>query len=107
MGMVKRFEVYLVTLDPTHESEIKKTRPCVVVSPEEMHGLNTAIIAPLTTKTRSYPTRIHTLFNGKEGYVVLDQIRTVDKSRLVKFLGILERKTGIEMLKTLCEMFEY
>ena len=105
--MVKRFEVYLVSLDPTLGSEIKKTRPCVVLSPNEMHGLNTVIIAPMTTKSKLFPTRIPILFAKKEGYIVLDQIRTVDKTRLVKFLGILDNKTAIDTLKPLCEMFKF
>jgi mRNA interferase MazF len=104
--MVKRFEVYLVSLDPTVGSEIKKTRPCVVISPDEMHGLNTAIVAPLTTKSKSYPTRIPIKFANKNGYIVLDQIRTVDKSRLVQFLGTIDTKVGDEMLNILREMFE-
>ena len=104
--MVKRFEVYLVSLDPTVGSEIKKTRPCVVISPNEMHGLNTAIVAPLTTKSKTYPTRIPIKFANKDGYIVLDQIRTVDKSRLVQFLGTIDPKVGDEMLNILREMFE-
>lgn len=105
--MVKRFEVYLVSLDPTKGREIKKTRPCVVVSPNEMHALNTVIIAPMTTKNKPYPMRVPVNFSSKEGYIVLDQIRTIDKSRLVKFLGNLERSSGIEALKILREMFEF
>jgi mRNA interferase MazF len=105
--MVKRFEVYLVSLDPTLGSEIQKTRPCVVISPDAMHGLNTIIVAPMTTKSKAYPTRIHITFAKKEGYVVLDQIRTVDKTRFVKLLGILDKKSGIAMLNILREMFEF
>lgn len=105
--MVKRFEVYLVSLDPTIGSEIQKTRPCVIISPDEMHGLNTAIVAPLTTKTRLYPTRIPVKFSGKQGYVVLDQIRTIDKMRFIKLLGIIDKKTGLEILKRIQEIFEY
>lgn len=105
--MVKRFEVYLISLDPTLGSEIKKTRPCVVISPDEMNGLNTVIIAPMTTKSKSYPTRIPIKFAKKEGYIVLDQIRTVDKSRLIEFLGTIDKLSGIQMLKVLVEMFEW
>lgn len=105
--MVKRFEVYLVSQDPTLGSEIKKTRPCVVISPDEMHGLNTAIVAPMTTKSKSYPTRIPVKFENKDGTIVLDQIRTVDKARFVQFLGTIDKKAGIEMLNVLREMFEY
>jgi len=103
---VKRFEVYLVALDPTLGSEIQKTRPCVVVSPDEMnHFLKTAIIAPLTTKGREYPTRVPCSFQGKDGLVVLDQIRTVDKLRLVKRLGIIDEDTGYQILDVLQEIF--
>lgn len=104
--MVRRFEVYLISLDPTSGSEIKKTRPCVIISPNEMHALNTVIIAPMTTKCKMYPTRIPVKFNKKEGYIVLDQIRTVDKNRFVKFLGSIDIKIGSEMLQLLREMFE-
>ena len=84
MGMVvSRFEVYLVRLDPTEGREIRKTRPCVVVSPDEMNRhIDTVIIAPMTTKGRSYPTRIPVQFQRKTGQIVLDQVRTVDKTRL-------------------------
>jgi len=103
---VKRFEVYLVALDPTLGSEIQKTRPCVVVSPDEMNRfLKTAIIAPLTTKGREYPTRVPCSFQGKDGLVVLDQIRTVDKLRLVKRLGIIDEDTGYQILDVLQEIF--
>ena len=105
--MVKRFEVYLVSLDPSVGREMKKTRPCVVVSPDEMHALNTAIVAPMTTKTRSYPTRIPTTFNNKAGYIALDQIRNVDIARFVQFLGTIDKKSGMEMLRVLREMFEW
>lgn len=104
--MVKRFEVYLVSLDPTRGSEIQKTRPCVVISPDEMHGLNTVIVAPMTTKSKLYPTRIFITFANKEGYIVLDQIRTVGKTRLVQFLGIIDKKSATDMLKILRQMFE-
>ncbi len=103
--MVKQFEVYLINLDPTTGSEIKKTRPCVVISPNEMHGLNTVIIAPMTSTCKIYPTRIPVFFEKKEEYIVLDQIRTVDKSRLVKFLGKIEKETDYHVLATLQEMF--
>ena len=83
--VVKRFEVYLVNLDPTVGAEIQKTRPCLVVSPDEMNRhIKTVIIAPMMTKGRPYPTRVSCKFEGKEGQVVLDQLRTVDKTRLVK-----------------------
>jgi len=103
---VNRFEVHLVNLDPTIGSEIKKTRPCVIVSPNEMnHYIRTVIVAPMTTKSRSYPTRVTCKFRGKEGEVVLDQLRTVDTARLVKKLGRLNRKESVTVLEVLGEMF--
>ena len=103
---VKRFDVYLVTLDPTRGSEIKKTRPCLVISPDEMNRhIRTVIVAPMTTRGRSYPTRVDCIFEGKAGQVVLDQIRTVDKSRLVKRLGPLATPDPSEVLDTLAKMF--
>lgn len=103
---VNRFDVYLVTLDPTQGHEIRKTRPCTVISPDEMNRhIGTVIIAPMTTKGRSYPTRIDCSFQGKQGQVVLDQIRTVDKSRLVKRLGKLPAGTSGRILEVLTEMF--
>jgi len=104
---VNRFEVFLVTLDPTVGHEIKKTRPCVVISPDEMnHNIGTIIVAPMTTKGRNYPTRIDCTFQGVEGQVVLDQIRTIDKARLVKKLGQLSQTSGDRILDILTEMFQ-
>ena len=104
--VIKRFGVYLVTLDPTRGSEIKKTRPCVVVSPDEMNKhIRTVIIAPLTTKGQKYPTRVSCVFDGKTGQVVLDQIRTVDTQRLVKYLGVLDSSTSSSVLQVLRTMF--
>jgi mRNA interferase MazF len=103
--MVKQFEVYLINLDPTIGSEIKKTRPCIVISPNEMQGLNTVIIAPMTSTCKVYPTRVPVCFEKKEGYIVLDQIRTVDKSRLVKLLGKIDKETAHDVLAILQEMF--
>lgn len=108
MGLsgVQRFEVYLVTLDPTVGSEIQKTRPCVVISPDEMNrSVRTVIVAPMTTRGRRYPTRVGCSFQGKEGQVVLDQIRTVDKERLVKRLGRLDAPTQTAVLLVLGELF--
>ncbi len=107
MGMViKRFDVYLVNLDPTIGSEIQKTRPCVVVSPDEMNWhIATVIVAPMTTKGRAYPTRVVCLFEGKEGQIVLDQLRTVDKVRLVKRMGRISRAAQRAVLAVLAEMF--
>ena len=104
--VVKRFELYLVNLDPTIGREIRKTRPCLVISPDEMNRyVATAIVAPMTTKGRDYPTRVNCTFNGKDGQVVLDQIRTVDKSRLVHKLGEINSKTKAEVLAVIAEIF--
>ena len=104
--VVKRFEVYLVNLDPTVGSEIRKARPCLIISPDEMNGyIATVIVAPMTTKGRNYPTRVLCAFKGKEGQVVLDQVRTVDKSRLVQKLGRIDKHTQDEVLSMLAEMF--
>ena len=105
-GPVDRFDVYLVLLDPTLGSEIQKTRPCLVVSPNEMnHHIATVIVAPMTTKGRPYPTRVPCTFEGKEGQVVLDQLRTVDKLRLVRRLGRIAEEVQETVLMTLAEMF--
>ncbi len=104
--VVQRFDVYLVNLDPTVGSEIKKTRPCLVISPDEMNRwIRTVIVAPMTTKGRPYPTRVPCEFQGKGGQIVLDQIRTVDKSRLVRKLGQISESTQSEVLAGLGEMF--
>jgi mRNA interferase MazF len=103
---IDRFDVYLVNLDPTLGSEIRKTRPCVVVSPIELNrNVRTAIIAPLTTKGQNYPTRVACRFKGKQGQVVLDQIRTVDHVRLVQKLGRLDGRTAGRVLEVLQELF--
>ena len=105
--VVQRFDVWLVTLDPTVGSEIRKTRPALVVSPDEMNAhISTVIIAPMTTKGRNYPTRVPCTFQGKTGEVVLDQLRTVDKARLVKRLGRLDAAASDAVLAVLAEMFE-
>ena len=103
--MVNQFDVYLINLDLTKESKIKKICPCVVISPNEMHGLNTVIIAPMISTCKIYPTRIPVFFEKREGYIVLDQIRTVDKSRLITLLGKIEKQTAQNVLATLQEMF--
>jgi mRNA interferase MazF len=107
MGMViSRFEVYLVNLDPTQGREIQKSRPCVIISPDEMNRhIGTVIVAPMTTKGRDYPTRVPVTFQGKKGQIVLDQVRTIDKSRLIKQLGKIDKKTGQKLLEILLEMF--
>jgi len=104
--VVKRFDVFLVNLDPTIGSEIQKTRPCIVISPDEMNRhIATAIIAPMTTKGRAYPTRVICQFQGKEGQIVLDQIRTVDKTRLLKKLGQISQNEQKSVLETLNNLF--
>jgi mRNA interferase MazF len=103
---INRFDVYLVNLDPTVGSEIQKTRPCLVVSPDEInHNVRTVIVAPMTTRGQSYPTRVLCRFKGKQGQVVLDQIRTVDRVRLIKKLGRLDTRTSAQVLDVLQEMF--
>ena len=104
--VVKRFDVFLINLDPTIGSEIKKTRPCVVISPDEMNrSIKTVIVAPMTTGGTAYPTRVSCQFKGKKGQVVLDQIRTVDKARLVRKLGRISGASQNEVLSILAEMF--
>jgi mRNA interferase MazF len=103
---VHRFEVHLFSLDPTKGSEISKTRPCLIISPDEMNKhIRTVIIAPMTSTIRDYPTRINITFQGKKGQIVLDQIRTVDKSRLIKNLGLISNTAAGKVLNTLQEMF--
>lgn len=104
---VTRGEVWLVGLDPTLGREIQKTRPCLVVSPDEMNEhLRTLIVAPMTTRTRAWPTRIPVRFQRRDGEVVLDQIRTIDRHRLVRRLGRLDRRRVVQVLDRLREMFE-
>jgi mRNA interferase MazF len=107
MGVaIARSEIYLVNLDPTFGSEIKKTRPCLVISPDEMNRhLRTVIVAPLTSQGRLYPTRVPCTFDGRDGLVVLDQIRTVDTLRLVKRLGQMDPLTMTAVLSYLERMF--
>jgi mRNA interferase MazF len=104
--VAKRFEVYLVNLEPTVGAEIQKTRPCVVVSPDEMNRhIATVIIAPMTTQGKVYPTRVGCRFEGKSGLIVLDQLRTVDRTRLVKRLGTLSADEQTAVLQVLADMF--
>lgn len=103
--VINQYEIYLINLDPTVGHEIKKSRPCLVISPNEInYNIDTIIIAPMTTKSKSYPTRIKLKFEGKEGWIVLDQIRTVDKIRFIKKLGKIENKIVKEVKKTIKEM---
>jgi mRNA interferase MazF len=107
MGMViQRFDVYLVNLDPTIGTEIQKTRPCVIISPDEMNRhIATVMVAPMTTKGHSYPSRVFCKFEGKEGQIVLDQIHAVDKVRIMKKLGHLNKPYQDTVQSILTEMF--
>jgi len=105
---VRRGDVFLISLDPTRGEEIRKTRPCVVISPDELNAnLHTFIVAPLTTGSHQYPFRISCRFQGRAGHIVLDQIRTVDRERLVKKLGKLPSSTLTNVLAILQEMFAH
>jgi mRNA interferase MazF len=103
---VRRFDVFLVNLDPTIGSEIRKSRPCVIVSPDEMNRyVRTVVVAPLTTSSRPYPSRVEVRFAGKDGQVVIDQIRTIDKARLAARLGVLDADAAASVLEVLKEFF--
>ena len=103
---IKQYQIILVNLDPTIGSEIKKTRPCVVISPDEMNNhLRTVVIAPMTTSSRNYPTRVEIKHENKIGWIVLDQIRTIDKQRILKDLGKLSKTEIKEVKATLRETF--
>lgn len=102
---LKQYEVVLVNLDPTQGSEMKKTRPCVVISPNEMNRyLRTIIIAPLTTQSRDYPTRVEVLVQGKNAWMVLDQIRTIDRNRVIKKLGLISQEEVQKCKKVIRQM---
>ena len=104
--VVSRFDIYLVQLDPTRGPEIQKTRPCLIISPDEMNRhIDTVIIAPMTTRGRPSPTRVPVRFKRKSGQIVLDQIRTVDRGRLVKRFGKVDQDTADKVLALLAEMF--
>ena len=103
-----RFEVFLVNLDPTLGSEIMKTRPCVIISPDSMNKyLGTILIAPMTSTIRNYPTRLNCTFENKHGQIALDQIRAVDKIRIGNKLGVFEEKFNKEICDRLQTLFEY
>jgi len=104
---IQRFDIYLVKLNPTVGSEIQKTRPCIVISPNEMNILKTVIIAPMTSKGFDFIFRPAIKFQEKDGLILLDQMRTVDKSRLIKKIGTVEEKTAKIISATLVEMFQY
>ena len=106
--VVNRFDVYLINLDPTVGSEIQKTRPCLIVSPDEMNRyIRTVIVAPMTTAGKDYPTRVSCKFKKKKGQIVLDQIRTIDKTRLVKKLGSINPETQLEVISVLQRLFAF
>jgi mRNA interferase MazF len=103
--VVHRFEVWLIQLDPTQGVEIKETRPCVILSPDEMIALKTAIVAPMTSKGFEFPTRIPCTFKGTAGLILLDQMRAIDKCRLIQKLGVLPKSTQDRVLECLQELF--
>ncbi|MCB2167394.1 MAG: type II toxin-antitoxin system PemK/MazF family toxin [Deltaproteobacteria bacterium] len=106
--VVNRFDMVLINLDPTVGSEIKKTRPCLVISPDEMNRhIRTVIIAPMTSANKDYPTRVSCRFKKKEGQIVLDQIRTVDKTRLVKKLGVIDANAQLKVISVLQTLFAF
>jgi len=103
--VIRQYEVYLISLDPTIGHEIKKARPCVIISPDEMNkNISTAIIAPMITQSHSYPSRIPLKFTGKDAWIVLDQLRTVDRKRLIKKLGEIDQKTINQVRSIIKEM---
>jgi len=106
--VVNRFDVYLINLDPTVGSEIQKTRPCLIISPDEMNRhIRTVIVAPMTTVCKDYPTWISCKFKKKKGQIVLDQIRTIDKTRLIKKLGSINPETQLEVISVLQRLFAF
>ena len=102
---IHRFDIWLVRLDPAKGTEIKKTRPCVIISPDEMSSLQTAIIAPMTSKGFNFPTRIQCTFQGKKGLILLDQLRAVDKSRLIQKFGTISQSAQVKTVNCLQEFF--
>jgi mRNA interferase MazF len=107
MEAIQRFEVWLVNLNPTKGREINKTRPCIVISPNEILALSTVLMAPMTTKGFDYPCRISCTFKAKKGLILLDQIRAIDKSRLIKKLGSIDSRTQVKLCAYLQELFAY
>jgi len=106
--VVNRFDVYLINLDPTVGSEIQKTRPCLIISPDEINRhIRTVIVAPMTTAGKDYPTRIPCKFKRKKGQIVLDQIRTIDKTRLIKKFGSINPETQLEVISVLQRLFAF
>lgn len=106
--VVNRFDVYLTNLDPTVGSEIQKTRPCLIISPDEMNRhIRTVIVAPMTTVGKDYPTRVACNFKKQKGHIVLDQIRTIDKTRLMKNIGTLDVETQMKVMSILQQLFAF
>jgi len=106
--VAQRFDVFLVNLDPTMGSEIMKTRPGLIISPDEMNRhIRTVIVAPMTTAGKNYPTRISCTFQNKKGQIVLDQIRTIDKARFIKKLGSIDAQVQVEVITTLQRLFAF
>ena len=106
--VVNRFDVYLINLDPAIGSEIQKARPCLIISPDEMNRhIRTVIVAPMTTAGKDYPTRVSCKFKKKKGRIVLDQIRTIDKTRLIKKLGSINPETQVEVISVLQRLFAF
>jgi len=104
---ISRFEIWLVSLNPTQGKEINKTRPCVIISPDEMAALSTTLVAPMTSKGFDFPCRVECDFKGKKGLILLDQIRAVDKTRLIKKLGTLDVETQVKLCSSLQEIFVF
>lgn len=104
---INRFDIVLVKLNPTIGSEIQKTRPCIIISPNEMNRLKTVIVAPMTSQGFDFIFRPKIKFEGKNGLILLDQIRAVDKTRIVKKIGVVEKNKSKEISKILVEIFEY
>ena len=107
VSSINRFEIWLVSLNPTEGRDINKTRPCVIISPNELSALSTTLVAPMTSKGFYYPCRVRCAFNGKKCLILLDQIRAVDKMRLIKKLGSLDGDTQAELCSSLQEMFAF
>jgi len=106
--VVNRFDVYLINLDPTIGSEIQKTRPCLIISPDEMNRhIRTVIVAPMTTAGKDYPTRVTCKFKKKKGQIVLDQVRTIDKKRLIKKVGTIDPEIQLEVISVLQRLFAF
>jgi len=106
--VINRFDVCLINLDPTIGSEIQKTRPCLIISPDEMNRhIRTVIVAPMTTAGKDYPTRVKCKFKKKKGQIVLDQIRTIDKTRLIKKIGKIDPETQMEVISVLQRLFAF